>query len=67
MQTYYTCTPKTAIAVTTVTEPQKTTMEPSTGPVPVSSGLSTLHYVIIAAVSAAVVLFGLIMIMIVMK
>ena len=69
-QKYFTCMHSkinTAIAVTTVTEPQTTMMKPSTVPVPVSSGLTTLHYVIIAAVSAAVILLSLVMIMILAK
>ena len=56
--------------MTTVTEPQTTVVEPSLGtvPVPVSSGLSILHYVIIAAVAAvAVIIVDLIMIIIIIK
>ena len=55
------------MAVTTVTEPQTTVLKSSTDPVPVSSGLTTVHYVIISAVAAAVALLVLIMIMIITK
>ena len=55
------------MVVTTVTEPQTTMIKSSTAPVPVSSGLATVHYVIISAVAAAVALLGLIMIMIITK
>ena len=55
------------MAVTTVTEPQTTVIKSSTAPVPVSSGLTTVHYVIISTIAAAVALLVLIMIMIIIK
>ena len=69
----YTCTlilhAAIAVATTVTTEPLATTNEPSdTAPVPVSSGLSTVHYIVIGAASAAVViLLGAIMTAIITK
>ena len=51
----------------TTTPAQTTAVEPNTVPVPVAPTLSTIHYIVIAVLSAGSILVVLIVIMVTLK